>query len=382
MNIPFEFPGVDEYDRPFSDSKTLLILGNGFDLSLGLPTQYSDFFGYLQKKYPLQSILPHLKSSTIRDFSDIPNFWYVFMNELENNGDINWNAVEKNIKEVVTGISELYAKPFATTNLNITSRPVTSIRGMKGSNAKKAAAKIIPYYISYKNLESKKSVFDFLLDELRNFENLFSDYLVSIKDQISNVTQLPATRHLLISLLNMSKINEHVRILNFNYTPTAMAVGTPTNIHGNVNIPGLVQNKGFSHIIFGIDGTEIDYSDDSFSFSKTARLLETSSTISITKLLSKECNNINFFGHSLDEADYNYFLAIFDYLNIYSNDITLNFFYSAFYSKNGNYLPEYRKAIINLLEKYESSIPDVSKHGSNIVSKLLLEGRLKFKPVS
>jgi hypothetical protein len=253
---------------------------------------------------------------------------------------------------------------------------------MKGSNAKKAAAKIIPYYISYKNLESKKSVFDFLLDELRNFENLFSDYLVSIKDQISNVTQLPATRHLLISLLNMSKINEHVRILNFNYTPTAMAVGTPTNIHGNVNIPGLVQNKGFSHIIFGIDGTEIDYSDDSFSFSKTARLLETSSTISITKLLSKECNNINFFGHSLDEADYNYFLAIFDYLNIYSNDITLNFFYSAFYSKNGNYLPEYRKAIINLLEKYESSIPDVSKHGSNIVSKLLLEGRLKFKPVS
>lgn len=51
------------------------------------------------------------------------------------------------------------------------------------------------------------------------------------------------------------------------------------------------------------------------------------------KLLPKSIKNIVFYGHSLAPADYSYFQSIFDYYNIYDNDITLVFYYSI-YDKN------------------------------------------------
>ncbi|WP_154071832.1 hypothetical protein [Lactiplantibacillus plantarum] len=95
-----------------------------------------------------------------------------------------------------------------------------------------------------------------------------------------------------------------------------------------------------------------------------------------TQLLPKSVNKIIFYGHSLSQADYSYFQSIFDYYNIYSENITLIFYYS----KYGNYdIKEIAKdqfdKVSRLLENYGKSIPD---KGKSLLPKLLLEKRVKI----
>ena len=50
----------------------------------------------------------------------------------------------------------------------------------------------------------------------------------------------------------------------------------------------------------------------------------------IGALLPQTVKTIVFYGHSFAPADYSYFQSIFDYYNIYDNDITLVFYYSIY----------------------------------------------------
>ena len=93
-----------------------------------------------------------------------------------------------------------------------------------------------------------------------------------------------------------------------------------------------------------------------------------------TEILPTIDNNqrleIKFYGHSLSSADYSYFQSIFDYYNIYDNNlVSLIFYYSKGY--------EQFDAIYDLINNYGNTLANKDQ-GKNLMHKLLLENRLKI----
>ena len=85
-----------------------------------------------------------------------------------------------------------------------------------------------------------------------------------------------------------------------------------------------------------------------------------------------------FYGHSFAPADYSYFQSIFDYYNIYDNDITLVFYYSIYdESKEQEIKRTQFNSVSKLMSEY--GITFHSEKGGNLMHKMLLEGRLILK---
>lgn len=106
-------------------SKTLFILGNGFDLSCGLKSSYKDFFEYILLKYAKKSNLDYSKFEDIVEYieNEIFNYkgsnvyrvsnlqdqfisklnpWYlIFINQRIKN-DSEWSSIEGKIEELLT----------------------------------------------------------------------------------------------------------------------------------------------------------------------------------------------------------------------------------------------------------------------------------------
>ena len=90
---------------------TLLVIGNGFDLSVGANTSYNHFFEssfYKDAKREINSIIAEFKNSRRllynNDFDDLFNCWDVLFcieskDNLYNNKDIDWCDIEKVIHD-------------------------------------------------------------------------------------------------------------------------------------------------------------------------------------------------------------------------------------------------------------------------------------------
>lgn len=132
---------------------------------------------------------------------------------------------------------------------------------------------------------------------------------------------------------------------------------------------------------FGIDINELDEEqqrDPSIrQFTKTYRTLKLSNIKNNALLLrhGRLFDNIKFYGHSLGKADYSYFKAIFDFINLYDSGTKLIFYYPS--DRQGSDEELYPK-IADLLTDYGQSLPDKSK-GKNLMHKLLLEERLSLQ---
>ena len=90
---------------------------------------------------------------------------------------------------------------------------------------------------------------------------------------------------------------------------------------------------------------------------------------------------IKFYGHSLGRADYSYFQAIFDAVNLYESGTSLVFFFRPHKGPSGETgdVDKARKGMmtkaITLLTAYGETL-DNKDHGANLIHKLLIEGRL------
>ena len=163
----------------------------------------------------------------------------------------------------------------------------------------------------------------FMLHELHRLEGEFGEYLAK------EVGRLDAYRadaqELVFALLadhcvggDDFVISESV--LSFNYTRPSESWrrgDTPiafTNVHGRLG----------GEIVFGIDGRGIMGDERAVSFTKTYRIMgldpEPRNDIIHpfpASLTSGETDQIKFYGHSLSEADYSYFQALFDSVRLY-----------------------------------------------------------------
>ena len=106
------------------------------------------------------------------------------------------------------------------------------------------------------------------------------------------------------------------------------------------------------------------------------------------RLLSHETRVVKFYGHSLGEADYAYFQAIFDSVNLYASDTKLVFYYKP-HLKPGDdgadaLLSDKRAKntmaarVTRLLAEYGKTL-DNEDHGRNLMHKLMIEGRLEVR---
>lgn len=177
-------------------------------------------------------------------------------------------------------------------------------------------------------------------------------------------------------------------VLNFNYTDYLsneiikglLNIKNVLNIHGNFQEPIFgIDNKSFDIIPIFSD-TEYIYEDEIKNkehiknFVKAARVLHHGILKKFKLPAIDKLKSIYFFGHSLSEADYSYFQAIFDLYNIYSSEINLIFLYSDF---KPTQRAEQNFAVMKLLEEYGKSMDNKDK-GKNLYYKLLIENRIKL----
>ncbi|MDO4638435.1 MAG: AbiH family protein [Leptotrichia hongkongensis] len=177
-------------------------------------------------------------------------------------------------------------------------------------------------------------------------------------------------------------------VLNFNYTDylsnktikELLNIKNVLNIHGNFQEPIFgIDNKSFDIIPIFSD-TEYIYEDEIKNkehiknFVKAARVLHHGILKKFKLPAIDKLKSIYFFGHSLSEADYSYFQAIFDLYNIYSSEINLIFLYSDF---KPTQRAEQNFAVMKLLEEYGKSMDNKDK-GKNLYYKLLIENRIKL----
>lgn len=245
-------------------------------------------------------------------------------------------------------------------------------------------------------ISSKKNLSLFLLNELHRLESAFAEFLRKqawgeTLDECANAekrvdtsyeTTAKTKLHILLSFALQSddRRSDTYSILSFNYTGpfdiSSNKIGQRvayTNIHG-------ICSEG-EEIIFGIDGKETLVDEITRPFTKTYRLLSLGGP-KARDVVRSDTQCIKFYGHSLSDADYSYFQAIFDAVHLYSSDVSLVFFYRCFDEKDPLiHRSEMMNKVINLLTAYGATLEN-KDHGKNLVHKLLLEGRLTVQEIN
>ncbi|WP_159443330.1 AbiH family protein [Pilibacter termitis] len=407
---------------------TLVVLGNGFDLACGLKSSYSAFFDkrynneefeknwgiflnssvdYIQyfseeniKKWNFWDFIfgfrvydPFLISMLPGKFSNMHFFKsindHIPLNVLSSSSiGNNSNETWQDIEEVLSTISKSIANESGVIHSNVVKSIKEYISNGKVNCsflAEKREQTMILflsklYILKFKNdalfplnLKNKGFLNRFLLHELRQFEIIFTEYLIEEVNKV-NKDYIIKANELLRQILTEVELNEDydVKLLNFNYT-------TPFYNNDSFyvqNIHGTLKNN---NTIFGIDNHNAEPSLKNFT--KTYRILEMSiDRLSFVDAINnKNIGRIKFYGHSLGKADYSYFQSIFDGINLYESDVVLEFFYS-------NYDPEIDEKtnltnrIFDLISEYGKTL-DNKDHGKNIVHKLVLENRVIIKEI-
>lgn len=400
--------------------KQLLIIGNGFDLSCGLKSSYKDFFDNY-----LKSI-----SST-----DSKMYWERYFQDMaylnSDKGDYSWTDIEtqifiqlQNVEFIIE--NELLKNRFYE-NQDELIRKIELSLNESNSNLSIGSLlqtfyllkSVFEYYMIGNQLKLNTALNKIKTDLLK-LENHFTSYLTNeiqnanskiktnneiatttftensyyIKSRIlfaslllfyMNVNKTPffvptleklqetADSDLINNTLDVSYLSEFDMVenyvLSFNYTQPFQFPNL-RNIHGNLSD---------KNIIFGIDYDKVNtfFSNQPTQFTKSYRILENKLNSNI--VIPADINKILFYGHGLGEADYSYFQAIFDTVDLYHGNTQLVFFWNNFNDEDQYNIQVER--VTNLIEKYGQTFSN-KDHGRNLFTKLLLENRIIFKQIS
>lgn len=97
--------------------------------------------------------------------------------------------------------------------------------------------------------------------------------------------------------------------------------------------------------------------------------------------ISSDINIIKFYGHGLGEADYSYFQAIFDSVDLYHSNTKIVFYWSDYQGVEKQAIRvEQVKNVTKLIEEYGTTFTN-EDHGRNLLTKLQLENRLQIEEI-
>ena len=378
--------------------KRLYILGNGFDLYMGMKTSYKNFFengGYssIKKEINIKNEIQMLSIRRTKNIFDlkseiekvserifssidgkINNLFLLYL-VISNNELIYWQDVEKQIKPYIKCAKE------ALTNIKMSIEEERIIEHLSGEEIEmemeeikgnyEEIEKILKKLILKKFIRNKcdKNDKNIILRELNKSEKEFGQYIKNLDNPLE-VDDLDIVTKKIKNVFNklQDELKESgINVITFNYTDYLKDYFEVfVNIHGTTENP-----------IFGIDSKEAEENYQYIYFTKTSRVLE--ANIEKKEVVSPltyipYTGEIVFFGHSLAEADYSYFQSIFDYYDIYNNTINLKFLY---YDYSVDSKEKMHASVMNLINTYGKSLDNKDK-GSNLLHKLLLESRIKI----
>ena len=351
----------------------LIILGNGFDLTCGLKSKFSDFYSNRTSgSFSVESIP-----------EDERNAWDMILSEKGQDNPL-WCDVESLISAYVfqeDGWGSRLDKMFSVTGLAIDPTSTIPFPRPKDDLYKFVSARLGKEDVSQAKLAS------YLLSSLKDYEHIFARYLGEQVEENDDHKENAAVYFSAIRdacIKESKQKNYESSILNFNYTAPLRPEDPRLGIIDVRNIHGSIDG---TETIFGIDGKDVVEDDPALPFTKTYRLMSLEPYNSETvKLCDIDTDFIKVFGHSLSRADYSYFQSIFDTVNLYGGDTKLVFLYKKYPNLPDDTVDEqairedlyYR--ISHLLYEYGSTL-DNKDHGKNLMHKLLLEQRLLIKDV-
>lgn len=418
--------------------KQLLIIGNGFDLACGLKSSYNNFFEYIfdenndsdyrfnfwlcifkelsqQDKFMKKNTWTDIESQILkqlryieflsdRGLLDIYHFKYeqdkmkraisdrVSVNEKFNCSEIKMISITFNVIKYLFENKQLLLKDTKGKYVavpenkklsfdDIINKLQTDLRELEEAFSTFLANQI---YSSIPNNKknSENNLSQFGKEYSYSSFNLITALLLSIYkvnkskapllDQIRKSSNYSEINDINTSSILSFPIGSYYQleswILSFNYT-------IPLNFERLRNIHGNIIDR---NIIFGIDYDKVNsfFDNEPVNFTKSFRILDSKINNSIIPL--SNLDYILFFGHGLGEADYSYFQAIFDKVDLYHGNTTLIFYWNQF-DDNDQYKIIIER-VTKLIEKYGQTFSN-KDHGRNLFTKLLLENRIIFREV-
>ena len=350
----------------------VLVIGNGYDLNLGLESSFGHFFNSFCKK------------EDDWDYTKIrSNIWrlllfFKYINHISNGlikfekESPKWMDVEGFISEVLNHQNII---PFIEDSINDKIKH-NQPSGKIFCSTKGDQLNEIKSYVQMRRDDfGCDNAYRLLFEDLELFEHDFISYLDRIVDY----------QYLIKSSNLMSKLSNNYQntyVLSFNYTKLPDELKGINQVHGSIE-----ENK----IIIGVDKTSILGNDiNKLRFSKSWRQL--SGLLNSSKLPSKnDVDEIVVVGHSLGSQDYSYFHSLFNFYDIYGGKVKLTFLYADYHINKKTKLPDYEKneesktnyidSVYKLLNNYvEKSLG--KQESDSFVTKIQLEGRLSVKEIN
>ena len=291
--------------------KIVLILGNGFDLDLGLKTSYKDFWEseFCPKDYPAP-LIRHLNSKWTEDIDDVR--WYDLENELL------LYAKTGNKADLISNEEREYIARHSDYDLSIAAT-YTGIDGVFFSLQERGIIKMNS--IRRATIPFRKDLLEHVEWRDRKALGLIKDglckYLDSIKSPVSqNKTVAYQT---LLAIIKSAEFGDKINIFTFNYTRLQMCG------HELIEIPVHYMHGSCEEgkIILGTR-------DDRFINERYDYLMksmdESYCPPDIVSALN-DADEVIVFGHSLGENDVQYFAPFFlrqsNHNNAIKKEITL-----------------------------------------------------------
>jgi len=357
--------------------KVKLIIGNGFDLHCGLHTKYSDFFcKNIGRFIFINSLFSDYEKTETLNFEDENvkklTIWDIFF-ALNSSKDPKankkwWCDIEKLM--LSSFMSELDENPsIETTATYLVSKihwDVINKHICKNTLATNHIDRFVVNFIINK-MHLKKyypnDFYRFLLDELKEFEVLFGEFIYSQLhltwyEHCNYGKEFLNDAYVKMAMATIRELcdeNNLVAIDSFNYGDIRdkSVIDKLQNINGDMESP-----------IFGIDSI-FEPKDERFIFTKTGRRID-SDLFGFSYEAKPDFENIVIYGHSLNQADYSYFFPLFDRMkltDILANNVIV-FAYSIYDENEENTIKsELREAISKLLYAYavDKKLPNPSR---------------------
>ncbi|MBO3756918.1 hypothetical protein J5O02_07635 [Streptococcus suis] len=357
----------------------IVILGNGFDLSLGLKTSYADFIkfvdrfteliieqskkindtknnswtfenNYVDIIYSTFGILNNRRVKSYdaelhegkdfflayfpeyKDFEAISkNTFIQYLKFLQKKSDVyetNWNNIERAIMELAEAIEYLIENVGQTNVVDFLYNPVSTdaINSFKSFSNYLAFCFIEEHFkLPLKNSEDHsdlapiKEINKQLLDELDYLTLLLEFYLIYVQKKQFKTIQSTAFTDFLNTIGNK-------KVITFNYTQTAEEIFKDLKsddihyIHGSVRTGEYSRIYKKNNMIFGIEDRKVtEINSNVIGYQKFyQRILKQTGSRYESFFSSKPetITNVIIFGHSVDPVDKEIFTNIFEILKI------------------------------------------------------------------
>lgn len=354
----------------------LILIGNGFDLALGLDTSYQNFIIWLQKKYIKKALLN--RGTYINNVGHSNGY---FANQLFSVEWTNSYVFEKEELDKIRNISQL--RSFVKTHKIKISNECKLFKYLISHFGQKGWVDIemIFYTLLLECLRPNDYDIKKLNSHLNTLKKELEEYLTEINsskvewDRIAEnlINQLnnPLPPGLIHdpSNVSVSNIPERICFVNFNYTetvkdfvklfrPCTKSTLDVISIHGNLN------DKS-NPIIFGF-GDEIDErylelekrnDNQFFKHIKSFKYLQSSQYHNLIRFIDQGKYQVYIYGHSCGLSDRTMLREIFEHTNC----ISIKPFY--YLRQNGS-------------DDFEDKVMEISRHFTN---KAVMRRKVSYK---